>query len=383
MRAGHVVAEAGTAARAVAPQAEAAVAHQERVRGAVQNVLKAGFARRVEHAIGDPLQIAGVGDVAGIALRIGVVDEVGIRLGAGHAAIGRKGIAGRPRRRQLGAGTDERGDRHAHHLLVDVRNLVPIVETVEVDDVDDFPIVRGRAVDRDSALLDLRQDVALPAPGCRNCVLRESQRRDTAVAAGDASPLPAVLDELIRNGERERREGRHDVQLRALGRIPKCIVGRRAERGLRVVRVVEPQILIARREAAIHVVKALASQGELLEIVRALRATGRLARSLHRGKQECGQHSNDPDDDEQLDQRKGPTTPKRRRVRTLPRAYPSEPRLRHHWHLLIRLEMRSFLGREGSPANRFSLRRCNVKDLAVASARAGVSRASAATGRHP
>src|SRR5262249_11055576 len=52
-------------------------------------------------------------------------------------------------------------------------------------------------------------------------------------------------------------------------------------------------------------------QGELLEVVDALGAAGRLARRLHRGQEQADQDRDDRDDDEEFDEREA--TPIRRR----------------------------------------------------------------------
>ena len=49
------------------------------------------------------------------------------------------------------------------------------------------------------------------------------------------------------------------------------------------------------------------SETDLLEVVRALGATGGLAGRLHRRKQERDEHGNDGDDHQQLDQREAAT----------------------------------------------------------------------------
>jgi len=51
------------------------------------------------------------------------------------------------------------------------------------------------------------------------------------------------------------------------------------------------------------IVVIMGSQGDLLEVIRALRPPGRLAGGLDGREQERNQHSDDGDDDQQLDQR--------------------------------------------------------------------------------
>ena len=57
-----------------------------------------------------------------------------------------------------------------------------------------------------------------------------------------------------------------------------------------------------RREPAFVIDEVLRADAELLEVIRALRAAGRFAGGLHRGKEQRDQDADDGDDDEQLDQ---------------------------------------------------------------------------------
>jgi hypothetical protein len=57
-----------------------------------------------------------------------------------------------------------------------------------------------------------------------------------------------------------------------------------------------------RREPRVRVVVVVSRQPDLLQVVRALDASGGLAHLLHGGQQEADQHRDDGDDDEQFDE---------------------------------------------------------------------------------
>ena len=59
---------------------------------------------------------------------------------------------------------------------------------------------------------------------------------------------------------------------------------------------------VARREDAHGLLVIVQCQADLLEIIGAAAAPGRLAGGLHGRKQECDQDGDDRDDDQQLDQ---------------------------------------------------------------------------------
>ena len=63
------------------------------------------------------------------------------------------------------------------------------------------------------------------------------------------------------------------------------------------------------REKGVNIVIMMAGQRELLEVVAALHAAGRLADLLHRRQDQPDQHADDGDHDQQLHQRKGAWRP--------------------------------------------------------------------------
>src|SRR5262249_32679632 len=67
--------------------------------------------------------------------------------------------------------------------------------------------------------------------------------------------------------------------------------------------------VVARREAAVARLVVERGQGDLLEVIGALGATGRLAGRLHRRQQQRDQHRDDGHHDEELDQRKAGPDP--------------------------------------------------------------------------
>ena len=73
------------------------------------------------------------------------------------------------------------------------------------------------------------------------------------------------------------------------------------------------------RNRAVGVVKVLAAEGDLLDVVGALRAAGGFAGGLHGGQEQRDEHADDGDDDEQLDERKAQASLGMRRHETASR----------------------------------------------------------------
>src|SRR5205823_813451 len=78
--------------------------------------------------------------------------------------------------------------------------------------------------------------------------------------------------------------------------------------GERGRRMAADAVQVSRREDEVLVVVVVDRQGELLEVVGALDASGGLPRRLDRRQQQGDQYRNDGDDDEQFDQREATRT---------------------------------------------------------------------------